>query len=251
MKKLFAPGLIALILAVLYFFMLQSREKQFTQAYGQPVGVLVAKYDIPERTLLKPESMSTIAYTPRKFVQQDAVEIKSVADFKKVKDLVSLVRIPKGNQIIYTQLASITPDTGLAVKVPPGLRAASVSVEADIMGLTKPGDRVDILCTFSVTGQGGGQEFVTATILQNILVLSVGGDMGAVLSPEEQKKKKKSSGEKLAISEEGFLSVAVSPLESQFLILGKKQGDISVVLRPLGDIEKHFIEMASFRKLFK
>ncbi|MBI4370074.1 MAG: hypothetical protein HY547_07580, partial [Elusimicrobia bacterium] len=47
MKKAFAPGLIALVLAGLFFMTLQSRESQFTKNYGEPVDVLVAKYDIP------------------------------------------------------------------------------------------------------------------------------------------------------------------------------------------------------------
>ncbi|MEK6543133.1 MAG: hypothetical protein AABZ44_01680, partial [Elusimicrobiota bacterium] len=73
MKKSFAPMLIAFVLTMLFFFMLQSREKQFTKSYGEPVGILVAKYDIPERTLFKPETMTQVIAVPRKFVQQDAI----------------------------------------------------------------------------------------------------------------------------------------------------------------------------------
>lgn len=252
MKKSLAPLLIAFVLAVLFFFMLQSREQQFTKSYGEPVGVLVAKYDIPERTLFKPETMTQVVPIPRKFIQQDAVEIKSVADFNKVKDLVTLTRVPRGNQITYSQLERVSPDTGLSVKIPPGLRAAIVSIPSEMSGLVKPGDRVDVMCTFPVQAPGGGaSEYVTATILQNILVLSVGADMGGVLHPDVIKEQKKKEKDKLAVADEGFVSVAVSALEAQFLTLGKKQGEISVVLRPLGDIEKHFIEMASFRKLFR
>ncbi|MBI2071365.1 MAG: Flp pilus assembly protein CpaB [Elusimicrobia bacterium] len=251
MKKAMAPGLIALVMATLFFFTLKSREEQFTKNYGESVNVLVAKYDIPERTYFKPE-MAQPTPIPRKFVLQDAIEIKSVTDFGKLRDLVTLVRVPKGNQLTYSQLTRVSPDTGLAVKIPPGLRAAVVPVPKDLITLVKPGDRVDVLCTFPVASpDGGGSEWVTATILQNILVLSVGSEMGGVLPPEEMKKKEKTAKEKLAVSDEGFVSVAVSALEAQFLTLGKKQGEISVVLRPLGDIEKHFIEMASFRKLFR
>ncbi len=252
MKKSFAPMLIAFVLTMLFFFMLQSREKQFTKSYGEPVGILVAKYDIPERTLFKPETMTQVIAVPRKFVQQDAIEIKSVADFNKVKDLVTITRVPRGNQLTYSQLQRISPDTGLSVKVPPGLRAAVISVPSDMSSLTKPGDRIDVLVTFPVQAPGGGSsEFVTATILQNILVLSVGSDMGGVLHPDAATAMKSKAKDKLQVSEEGFLSVAVSALEAQFLTLGKKQGDVSIVLRPLGDIERHFIEMASFRKLFR
>ncbi|MBI4063310.1 MAG: Flp pilus assembly protein CpaB [Elusimicrobia bacterium] len=251
MKKAFAPGLVALVLAALFFLTLQTREQQFTKSYGEPVNVLVAKYDIPERTSFKPEMAQTVPI-PRKYVLQDAIEIKTISDFTKLRDMVTLVRIPRGNQVTYSQMARVSPDTGLAVKVPPGLRAAVVGVPKEFMSLIKPADRVDILCTFPVASPDGtGTEWVTATILQNILVLSVGSEMGEILAQEDQKKREKASREKLAISDEGFVSVAVSALEAQFLTLGKKQGEISVVLRPLGDIEKHFIEMASFRKLFR
>ena len=213
MKKAFAPGLIAFILAALFFFTLSTREQQFTKSYGEPVSVLVAKYDIPERTMFKPDLMSQPTPVPRKFVLQDAIEIKSVTDFSKIRDLVTLVRVPKGNQITYSQLARVSPDTGLAVKVPPGLRAAVVPVENEFMSLIKPGDRVDVLCTFPIASpEGGGTEWVTATILQNILVLSVGSDMGGVLPPDEMKKKEKASKEKMTVSEGGFVAVAVSAL---------------------------------------
>lgn len=252
MKKAFAPFLISIVLAALFFFLLQTRESQFRSSYGETVSVMVAKFDIPEKTLFKPETMTELVQIPRKYVLQDAVEIRSVTDFNKVRDLVSLVRVPKGNQITYSQMARVSADTGLAVKIPPGLRAAVVGVPNEMMGLVKPGDRIDLLCTFPVRApEGGESEWVTATILQNILVLSVGMEMGGVLSPDEAKKRERAAKEKLAISEEGFVSVAVSPLEAQFLTLGKKQGEVQVILRPLGDIEKHFIEMASFRKLFR
>ena len=252
MKKAFAPGLIAAVITLLFFLLLRQRESEFTKAYGGAENVLMAKFDIPERTMLKPDSMTEVVPIPRKFVLQDAVIIKSVTDFNKVRDLVSLTRIPRGNQVTYSQLTKVSPDTGLAVKVPPGFRAAVVSVQSEMVGLIKPGDRVDILCTFTVASpEGGSSEWVTATILQNILVLSVGSDMGGVLPPEEAKRKEHSQKEKLSVSDEGFVSVAVAPLEAQFLTLGRKQGEINVVLRPLGDVEKHFIEMASFRKLFR
>ena len=48
-----------------------------------------------------------------------------------------------------------------------------------------------------------------------------------------------------------MVALALNPNEAQYLALAKKQGDTTVVLRGLGDLEMHPMEMASFRKLFK
>ena len=54
-----------------------------------------------------------------------------------------------------------------------------------------------------------------------------------------------------AVAGAAAVYVALNPNEAQYLSLAMKQGEITTILRGLGDIEMHPMEMASFRKLFR
>jgi hypothetical protein len=54
-----------------------------------------------------------------------------------------------------------------------------------------------------------------------------------------------------SFSDKGVLSLALNPLEAQYLALSKEIGKVSVVVRALGDVEVHYMEIASFKKLIK
>ncbi|MBI5202324.1 MAG: Flp pilus assembly protein CpaB, partial [Elusimicrobia bacterium] len=188
---------------------------------------------------------------PRKFMSQDAFEVKTPSDIKLIANLVTRVRIPKGNQVVQSELVSLSPDAGLSVKIPPGYRGAILPIDSDLQKLLKPGDRVDILVTFDAKMQDSSKEKVTATILQNVLVLGVGANLGQGLTAKEFQQKTGGEQNSAAFSEKGFLSLALNPNEAQYLALALNQGETTVVMRGLGDVEMHPMEMASFRKLFR
>lgn len=248
-KGVLIPLVLAIGAAVVYLMALTSREKALSESY-ENATVLVARVDIPERTLLKEDLVVTKAI-PRKFVSQDAIEIKTPSDIKMITNLVTRVRTPKGNQLSQSALTSLSPTSGLSVKIPPGYRGAVVPVESALLSLIKPGDRVDILVTFDALMADNRKEKVTATILQNVLVLGVGSDLGQGQTAKQFQEKEKTDQQSAAFAEKGIVSVALNPNEAQYLALALKQGETTVVLRGLGDVEMHPMEMASFRKLFR
>ncbi len=247
-KGILIPLVLAVAAAALYLMVLTSREKQLSRSYENAV-VLTSRTDLPERTLLKEDLVQTMQI-PRKFVAQDAFEIKTPSDIKMISNLVTRVRVPKGNQITQSALTSLSPTSGLSVKIPPGYRGAVVPVDGDLLKLIKPGDRVDVLVTFDALMADNRKEKVTATILQNVLVLGVGGNLGQGMTAKDAGDKDKSD-QASAFSERGILSCALNPNEAQYLSLAMKQGEVTVILRGLGDVEMHPMEMASFRKLFR
>lgn len=235
--------------AIFYLMVLTSKERALSSAYetGQ---VLVARVDIPERTVLK-EEMAEPMQVPRKFMEQDAFEVKTPADIKLIANLVTRVRVPKGNQICQSALISLSPEAGLSVKIPPGYRGAILGIENELKPLIKPGDRVDVLVTFEAVMADGRKERVTATILQNVLVIAVGTNLGQGMNAKQAKVATDKEDKTAAFSEKAMIALALNPNEAQYLSLAMKQGDTTVVLRGLGDVEMHPMEMASFRKLFK
>lgn len=248
-KGVLIPMLLAMGAAIFYLMVLTSKEKALSNAYetGQ---VLVARLDIPERTVLKEEMVEPMA-VPRKFMEQDAFEIKTPSDIKMIANLVTRIRIPKGNQVTQSSLVSLSPDAGLSVKIPPGYRGAVLPIEPELKALVKPGDRVDVLVTFDALMADNRKEKVTATILQNVLVVAVGTNLGQGMSAKQFKTASDKEEKSAAFSEKSMISLALNPNEAQYLALAMKQGDTTVILRGLGDIEMHPMEMASFRKLFK
>ncbi len=113
--------------------------------------------------------------------------------------------------------------------VPPGYRAVVVPAEKAELMFIKPGGRVDMMVTFKAIMNDERKENVTATLLQNVLVLDTvdkDGVRAAVL--------------------------ALNPNEAQYAMLslgGNCQVHFSV--RGKGDTEMHPMEIASFKRLIR
>ncbi|HOX23594.1 MAG TPA: hypothetical protein PLL10_09030, partial [Elusimicrobiales bacterium] len=146
-KGVMLPTALALVLTLIYLMVLQSHKNTLVKSY-EPAEVLVAKTDLPNRTVISMDMLETRTI-PRAFVQQDAYEVRSPSDMKLVTNLVTTIRIPKGNQILSSGLNSLSPAAGLSVKVPPGYRGVIVDVPLTVASLVKPADRVDVLVTFT------------------------------------------------------------------------------------------------------
>jgi Flp pilus assembly protein CpaB len=248
-KGMLIPMLMALFAAFIYWWLLTSKERAMS-AQMERATVLVAKFDLPARTIMNVDLVET-REMPRMYLEQDAYEVRSQSDLKLVTNLVTAIRIPKGNQLSQSSLVSLSPEAGLSVKVPPGYRGCVLPLENDLLRLVKPGDRVDILVTFDAVMGDNRKEKVTATILQNVLVLGVGSNLGQGMSSAQAKAKDKSESVDQSFSDKMGLSLALNPNEAQYLSLSQEQGRVSVVVRGLGDVELHPMEIASFKRLIK
>lgn len=247
-KSVLYPGLFAVAAAAFYMLALTSKERSLSGQY-ETSRVLVARTDIPERTLMK-EGLVEVVEIPRRWMAQDAVEVRVPTDVRMIANSVNRVRIPKGNQISQSALMPLSPDSGLALRVPPGYRAAMLPLETGLKSMVKPGDRVDVLVTFDAIMPDGRREKATATILQNILVLSVGRDLGAGMTSDRLKLAERADEKDAAFSEKAGISLAVNPLELQYLTLAIQQGSTSIGLRSPGDMVMSPIEIINMRKLF-
>lgn len=238
------PLSLAVMSALAYLFTLTTRERQVLGDL-ETIKILYASADLPERMRLEERFVQTRSI-PRRYAPPDAFEVRVPSDLKMVSGLVTRVRVPKGGALVQSALTSYSPGSGLSVKVPPGYRAAVLPVERDLAALMKPGDRVDVVVTFEARMAQGDRQKVTATILQNLLVLSVGKDLGAAAGKADGGAADKSA----AFSQTETVGVAVNPFEFQYLALAGETGRLGISLRSPGDIEIHPIQMASLAKLF-
>ena len=115
------------------------------------------------------------------------------------------------------------------LNAPKGYRATVVAAEKAELLFIKPGDRLDMTVTFGALMADNRKETVTATILQNVLVLDTAdkGDVHAVV-------------------------IALNPNEAQYAMLSLNEGyKVHFTIRGKGDTEMHPMEIASFKRLIR
>jgi len=101
-KKGVLVPVVLILLAAAFRAGMAYRERFPSQAY-ELTQVLVARADLPAKTVLKEDLVETMQL-PRYCMQQDAYELRSMSDIKLINNLVTLVRIPKGNQLTQSSL---------------------------------------------------------------------------------------------------------------------------------------------------
>lgn len=164
---------LSLIIAGIAMWMVSAyisgREANFTEKYGKPVTVVVAKADINELDLID-DTKVTVESVPRKFVMPGAFR-----QAKQVYNTIATVPIQKGEQITAPRVTFPGAKTGLSRNVNLGKRAISIAVSGDtaVSKLIKPGDRVDVISLIDYSGGAKDRQKVK-TILQDVYVLATG-----------------------------------------------------------------------------
>lgn len=247
-KNVIFPLVIAIVAALIYYFVLylaqgKLRESQSTET------VAVAAIDLPEGKVITKNAI-TKAEVPTAFIQKDAYIISRGANVADIENLVTKVAIAKGNQITKPSLISLSPESGISLKVLPNYRAFILAVDNSVSSLIKPSDKVDVLLTFDALLKGGAKEKMTATILQDIQVLGVGSNLGQGMDSASKANASEREANNSAFSDRSVLSLSLTPIEAQYLALAKEEGEVTVIVRSTGDTKVYPIEISSFSKLF-
>jgi Flp pilus assembly protein CpaB len=137
--------------------------------------------------------------------------------------------------ILPTALRAIDPKPSLPAPDKQGLyagyRAISLPMAGYKIAFLEKGQRVDLLVTFDAVMKDKKKEKVTATIMQDVVVVNV------------QKPAK--------LEENGVVELLLNPNEAQYAALSQYQGELSISRRAEGDVAMAPMEMASLRKLFR
>ena len=136
--------------------------------------------------------------------------------------------------ILQRDLGVVGSGIGLSTKIPPGMRATAVRSNeiVGVAGFLYPGSRVDVLSTFTNTGNGGS---LTQTVLQDVEVLTA----GHTIEPDPQGKPQ----------EVNVVTLLVNPQDSEKLLLASTQGNIQFVLRNGTDVKKDEIRPIRMEQL--
>ncbi|MFN0106439.1 MAG: Flp pilus assembly protein CpaB [Bryobacteraceae bacterium] len=181
------------------------------------VTVLAATADLPAGTRVQKVHLKKVS------IPQATAPRATVTEESMALDRALLYPVSQNELILSVRLSSVTGADGVASLIEPGKRAVSVSVAdaSSAGGLIQPRAHVDVLFTKT----GSMAEAVTTTVLEDVIVLSIGRNVeapGAV-----------TAGAAAPAPSTGNRSVTllVTPEQARVVELAKNQGKISLSLR--------------------
>lgn len=217
-SRLLMIGGLALAVGLLVSFAVYNRLRNSAGAAGNERGVpvVVAADDIQVGAKLEAHDVRVIT------LPQSAVPPGAFSVVSQVTGRGAVLPMNTGEFILPGKLAALNAGAGLPSLIPPGMRAVSVRVNdvVSVAGFVQPGTRVDVLAT----GQGGGNDRQTTTVLENVAVIAVGKSLDRSASAEAQTAP--------------VITLLVSPDDAQKLALVSQEGRIQLSLRNPLDTKK-------------
>ncbi|WP_066555720.1 Flp pilus assembly protein CpaB [Croceicoccus bisphenolivorans] len=194
-------------------------------ATKEPEGprVLIATRKLPIGTIITADALQFKLW-PEEMVQ-DAYFVEGQADMNQLLGTVARFPITAGQPV--TQGALVKPgDRGfLAAALGPGMRAVTIPVSAKtgVAGFIFPGDRVDLLLTQKVSGEGEAFS-ATETVLRNLRILAT-----------DQRTEPKEVDGKTVVSKTSLVTIEATPRIAEKIAVAQNLGALSLALRPLAD----------------
>jgi pilus assembly protein CpaB len=217
-SRLLMIGGLALAVGLLVSYTVYNRLRTFTGSGSSERGVpvVMAADDIQVGTRLEARDVHVVT------LPQSAVPPGAFSGTSQVLGRGAILPVSKGEFILPSKLAALSAGAGLPSMIPQGMRAVSVRVNdvVSVAGFVQPGTHVDVLAT----GQGGGNDRQTTTVLENVLVLAVGKSLDRNPLADAQTAP--------------VITLAVSPDDAQKLALVSQEGRIQLSLRNPMDTRK-------------
>lgn len=222
------PIIIAVILGLaaglLAFSALRKREREIKEGWNL-IPVIVANRDIPEGTLIARKTFDHF------FAKRDVPEQYVTTNVFRPHDRSQImgqrltVAVRRGEPIYARHFMAESKRRLLAEMIEKDYRAITINVKGTtaVGDQVRPADRVDILGTFRNPLMKN--KLTTMTILQNTMVLSVGGKTAGDLS-----RGTRAGG--------GYVTLMVTPEQAEILVMAQDIGKLNLTLRnPTDDSE--------------
>lgn len=222
---------VSCLLGMLVYFSLSSVE---TAAKDGPqvemTKVVVAKQDIPERTIIK-DSMLKVVDMPA-----DVVPAEAVHDVNELVGSPTSVAVQQGDIMTMKKVYADVRMAGFTGTIPPNCRAVSVAITdiTGVSGFAKPGDYVDVMMVSGTREDG----FKGEILLQNVQLLAInknGGQMAEDDKSSASASKKSESEMAIKGSSDAMATATLAlPLDEALkLATATQKGTIYLVLRPV------------------
>jgi pilus assembly protein CpaB len=231
MKKAQLIGIsVAGVAGILAFVMMGSMLKAppkptLVKETVDAVKVLVARSDLPLGSVANEES-----FRWQEWPREAAASPGFVTSTSKPNALTEfsgyVVRVPllSGEPVTDNKVVKLGAGGILAAVLPPGMRAISTKIDEKtaVAKLILPNDHVDVIVTQRKRGKNGTEEIVSDTLFRNVRILAIGQQI------ESKEGKKNAEG--------NVATLELTPKQSELLALANTQGEISLSLRSVADI---------------
>lgn len=220
-------GLLAAVLTRVCISAKDAEVKALKDSINRRYGtmeVLCFAREIPSGSELAKSDLG-LKTVPAVGMRGQALTAENVADVVGRRVLIGHKR---GDVVFWSDIEGGDPSaTGLSADVKRQMRAVSINCTgaASVSSMVRPNDHVDVIGTFDFEGAGGRRNFVTCTILQNVLVLATGS--------ETAKSRLRSQGISRAYS---TVTLEVTPREAEMLAFAEQiKGRLVLTLRNRND----------------
>ncbi|BDI60424.1 Flp pilus assembly protein CpaB [Qipengyuania nanhaisediminis] len=195
-------------------------------AAPEPEGpkVLVANRALPAGTIITADAMGYQRW-PEELVQ-DAYFIEGESDMSQLLGTVVRFPVTAGEPVTHGSLVSPGDRGFLAAALGPGMRAVTVPVSAQtgVAGFVFPGDRVDVVLTQTVEGDGRPLK-AAETVLRNLRVLATDQTTEQVTNEEG----------KTVVRAFRTVTLEVTPQIAEKVAVAQTIGQLTLVLRSIAD----------------
>lgn len=235
--------LFSVLLAVLAVVLMQMYKTNLAKELGvsgKKVAIVVASEKIPAFTEIESSQLQVREY-PENFAPP-GYHAKAL-----MRDLIgqtTVFDILPGAPILTKDMALTQRSAQLSTKILKDMRALALPVDKvnSFGGLLRPSDHVDILGTFQKPSSG---DVETVTLLQNVTVLAVGGQLGSGRGASDSGKK----GRRNRVS---TVTVAVTPEEAELLVFAQDRGSLGLTMRGKDDVnDEPSLAGKSFADIFE
>ena len=174
-----AAGLLAAVLTRVYLSAKDAEVQEIRDAINRRYGVmevLCFKHEVPSGTVLEKRDLG-LKTVPAIGMRGQALELEHLNDVLGRK---TLLGHKTGDVLFWADVEGGNPSAqGLSADVKRTMRAVSINCSgaASVSSMVRPNDHVDVIGTFDFDGgspERRNKNFVTCTILQNVLVLATG-----------------------------------------------------------------------------
>jgi pilus assembly protein CpaB len=201
---------IAVVFGLVATFFIQRYVAHKT--YVAPVAtgqVAVATVDVSPGNALAAASVKVVSWP------QELIPPQAASSLQQVDGRVAVMPIATGEPVLFSKLAPVGTAAGLSSLLDESKRAVTVRVDdvSGVAGFLHPRDKVDILVDMKVQGL---EDSFSKTILQNIMVLSIGQTW-------EQRDSKP-----MVVN---TVTLEVTPEQAEILNLASSEGKIRLALR--------------------
>lgn len=212
----------ALLAALVAFLAVKQRTDEIAEGWD-PVDVLVASRDLREGETLSRDNVAR-GRIPRSMATVSVITSRDLEKGTPVFGRKLALEIHKGDPLLFQHVQTKTGEQHLAEAVQKQGRAVSIRVspESSVHNWVEPGDRVDVLGVFR---DPRSQEMVSATMLQNVIVLATGRIGGRT-------NRRLLSDNELAYN---TVTLQVLPEAAEMLVLAQDLGTLYLSLRSPDD----------------